>query len=135
MVCLDQQLFSVPNSPFSGKKVWAISGCFFQIRPVSMLTFRGHNLCCECPISKLKYAFSSCLVVLQYGVLRYAITFVAKTHNFLVIPVARFSPLSPLISGRGWHTSLRSRASNSRLWRCPRTWITSESSCTCITSY
>ena len=34
----------------------------------SELTLRGHNLCWECPISKLKVVFSSCLVVLQYGV-------------------------------------------------------------------
>ena len=35
----------------------------------SELTLIVHNLCWECPISKLKVVFSSCLIVLQYGVL------------------------------------------------------------------
>ena len=33
----------------------------------SELTLIVHNLCWESPISKLKDAFSSCLIVLQYG--------------------------------------------------------------------
>ena len=37
-----------------------------------------HNFCWERSILKLKYAFSSCLVVLQYGVLRSVIAFRPK---------------------------------------------------------
>ena len=45
-------------------------------------TLRGHNLCCERPISKTFIVFSSSLISLQYGVLRSVIYFGPKLVHF-----------------------------------------------------
>ncbi len=46
--------------------------------------FGGHNLCCERPISKLKEAFSSCLVVLQNGALRSILSSKKKNYAWAI---------------------------------------------------
>ena len=58
-------------------------GVFSEMGLFSELTLRGHNLSKEGPISKLKDAFSSCLVVLKNGVLKSVIFFLVQIVHFL----------------------------------------------------
>ncbi len=58
---------------FLNKSVLLV-GVFSKSGLFSEITLIVHNLCFERPISKLKYAFSSFLIVLQYGVLSVVLT-------------------------------------------------------------
>ncbi len=59
-------------------------GCVLSIECVmfSELSLRGCNLCFERPISKKLFAFSSCLIVLQYGAVKSVIYFGLKLSIF-----------------------------------------------------
>ena len=63
---------------------WAncVGKAWFSESLFSELPFIVHNLCCERSIFKKKLFFSSCLVVLQYGVLRSVIYFGPKLSIF-----------------------------------------------------
>ena len=82
------------------------------------LTLRGHNLCWERPISKLNDAFSSSLIVLQYGVLRSASFLGSKLSIFW-----RYLVHVPSSSASWWGATLRPLHGDSLRanWRRERT--------------